>query len=75
MQILAGIVSSENIINGGRKMENLLQGGLEVKGEKKAHFKLVWVGCQQIFYLLVDFNLKNTFIFGDKTNDAVLCYS
>lgn len=72
MQILAGI---ENIIAGGRKTENLLQGGLEVKGGKKAHFKLVRVGCQQIFYLLINLNLKNTFIFGDKSNDAVLCYS
>lgn len=41
MQILAGIVSSEKIISGGRKMENVLQGGLEVKGGKKALFKLV----------------------------------
>jgi len=41
MQILAGIVLSENIFTGGGKTENLLQGGLEVKGGKKARFKLL----------------------------------
>lgn len=76
MQILAGIVSSEDAFMGGKKAEDLYWAAGRNGGEriKKCTFE-VGGSCQQIFCLLINFNLKSTLIWGDKANESVSCDS
>lgn len=76
MEIIAGIVSCENIITGGKgRTCTKLQRGLEVAGEK-CTFEGGGEYYEHIFYLLNDLNLKMQYFWGGKeANDAVWCYS
>lgn len=58
VQIIAGVVSSENIIAGGKRTCTELQRGLEGKGREKCTFEGGGGDYEHIFYLLNNFNLK-----------------
>lgn len=72
VQIIAGVVTGENITGRKRRTCIGLQSRLEVKGGEKCTFESGGGDYEHIFYLLNNLNFK---IFWEKETNAVLYYS
>lgn len=67
MQIIAGVMSCENIVTGGKRRTCIeLQRGTEVKGGEKCTFEGGGGDYEHIFYLLDNLNLKMQYFWGDR---------
>lgn len=73
MQIIAGIVSCENIITGGKRTFTELKRGLEVKGGENAHLKVVVEIMSTFSICLIIWIKKMQYSCGEEETNGAVC--